>query len=474
MNFCATPCMIWVKALPAIKAKGNGSQNIMSLTITNKQLLVDYFAKGCKPPDDWRMGTEFESFLLHGDTLQRFPYDGKRSIRTILALMESEGGHPILENNLPIAIHFAHQNNLVTLEPGGQIELSGAPLNNLHQTHAELSKYLIRTKAIAKSVNGIVISMGVDGLCQRESIPWMPKNRYALMKSYMPTRGNLGLDMMTRTCTVQVNVDYESEADMVAKMRVGMALQPLATALFACSPFLEGKLTGYQSYRAHIWQDTDPDRCGILPFVFDDSMGFERYTDYLLGVPLYFVHRQNQYINALGQSFRDFMTGQLPALPGQLPNLDDWTNQTGIAFPEVRLKQYIEMRGADSGPFDMLMALPAFWVGLLYDSLALDEASQLIKSWSICEILALHRQVPRQGLAASFRKSSLQEVAKDVVDISYRGLQRRACMHNDHDESVYLKPLQEIALTGRTIATKMIEMYKKFGAVEAVIRHYKH
>jgi glutamate--cysteine ligase len=293
------------------------------------------------------------------------------------------------------------------------------------------------------------------------------------MRRYMPTKGKLGVDMMTRTCTVQVNLDFESEPDMVAKMRIGMALQPLVTALFACSPFLEGKFTGYQSYRAHIWQDTDPDRCGILPFVFDPGMGFERYVDYLLDVPMYFVYRNGSYIDAAGQSFKDFMKGCLPAFPGEFPTLADWFDQTTIAFPEVRLKRFLEMRGADSGPPEMLLALPAFWVGLLYDSIAQDEALQAIRTWSVDNIRTMHRDVPKKGLGTRIGNRTLQEIAQEVVAISMGGLHRRARMHNGHDESIYLAPLVEIAQTGRTHAQRMIEMVEATGSVEAMLKNYE-
>jgi glutamate--cysteine ligase len=269
-----------------------------------------------------------------------------------------------------------------------------------------------------------------------------------------------------------VNLDFQSEADMVAKMRIGMALQPLVCALFASSPFLEGKLTEYQSYRAHIWQDTDPDRCGILPFVFEDGMGFERYVDYLLDVPMYFVYRGGKYINALGQSFRDFMIGKLPALPGEHAVLQDWVDQTTIAFPEVRLKQFLEMRGADCGTKDMVLALPAFWVGLLYDSTAQDEALQLIQDWSINELLTAYANVPRNGLNTMLNNRTLHAIARDVMNISQRGLKRRANLHNGYDETEYLNPLIEIAESGRTVAIKLIESYQETRDIQAVIRRY--
>lgn len=392
----------------------------------------------------------------------------------MLEALQPYGWEPIYEQDKIIALKMPHQRASITLEPGGQLELSGAPLPTLHDTKAELDAYQAQVGTILKAMGGEMVPIGTDPLWPRNAISWMPKGRYRLMHQYMPTKGKLGLDMMIRTCTVQVNLDFESEADMVAKIRIGMALQPIVTALFACSPFLEGKITGYQSYRAHIWQDTDPDRCGILPFVFEEGMGFERYVDYLLDVPMYFVYRNKNYIDAMGQSFRDFMKGRLPALPDEYPTLKDWADQTTIAFPEVRLKRFLEMRGADSGPPEMLVALPAFWAGLLYDSIAQDEALQVIREWSIDQILTLHAQTPRSGLATVINNRTLQAVAKEILTISTRGLQRRARVENGHDESIYLNPLIEIAKTGKTMATKMIEMVEETGSVEAVVPRYIH
>jgi glutamate--cysteine ligase len=444
----------------------------MTSAVTHKKQLIDYLASGCKERSRWRIGTEHEQLLLKSDTLKRFPYEGDVGIRAVLEALQAYEWEPVFEKNQPIALKMPHRQASITLEPGGQFELSGAPLATLHDTKAELDAHTIQIEKILTPMGGILLPLGTDPLSLQQDIPWMPKGRYRLMRDYMPTKGVSGIDMMTRTCTVQVNLDFESEADMVAKMRIGMALQPLATALFACSPFLNGNLNGYQSYRAYIWQNTDPDRCGILPFVFEETMGFERYVDYLLDVPMYFVYRPNHkdaYIDARGQSFRDFMAGRLPALPNEYPTLKDWIDQTTIVFPEVRLKQFLEMRGADSGPPDMQVALPAFWVGLLYDPIAQDEALQLVRTWSIDQILALHTQVPRQGLAASIGNRTLQEVAQDVLAISAGGLQRRAKMAMGHDESLYLAPLFDIAHTGRTLATDMIELFEKIGSVEAVV-----
>lgn len=446
----------------------------MTTPLTNKAQLIDYFMKGCKPPSGWRIGTEHEKFLLINEDFKRFPYEGTVSIRRVFEELHDLGWEPIFEGSNPIALKKSNQRASITLEPGGQFEYSGAPLATLHETKEELEAHLHLISDIIHKIGGRILPMGADPLWAQKNMSWVPKSRYKLMRKYMPTKGTMGLDMMTRTCTVQVNLDYQSETDMVSKMRLGMALQPVATALFACSPFLEGKLTGYQSYRAHIWQNTDPDRCGILPFVFDEGMGFEAYADYLLSIPMYFVYRKGKYIDALGQSFQDFMNGRLPALPGEYPILKDWADQTTIAFPETRLKRFLEMRGADCGPQEMMLALPSFWVGLLYDSIAQDEALQLIRNWSVQEILKLYSETPQKGLKASIGKQSLQIIAQDVLNISAKGLQRRAKLHGSHDESLYLTPLFQIADSGRTLATKMIELYEETGSVEPVIRRYIH
>lgn len=444
----------------------------MTHPINHKSQLIEFLAAGCKSPIDWRIGTEHEKFLLFSAHLKRFPYEGDIGIQTIFNSLQSHGWDPIHENGNVIALKKPEYKVSITIEPGGQFELSGAPLSNIHETKVELDTHMNEIKTLITSLGGVVLSMGTDPLWSREEIAWMPKGRYGLMRKYMPTRGHLGIDMMLRTCTVQVNLDYKSEQDMVEKMRIGMALQPLVTALFACSPFLERKLTGFQSYRSHIWQDTDPDRCGILPFVFEEGMGFERYVDYLLDIPMYFVYRNGHYIDALGQSFRDFMAGKLPSLPGEHPTIYDWMDQTTIVFPEVRLKQFLEMRGADCGPSEMIMALPTFWVGLIYDSVAQDEALQLIRSWSIDQIISAYQKAPKEGLNTLLGNRTIHSIAQEAIQISTRGLQRRAKLYKGNDESIYLAPLHEIAETSTTMATKMINMFEKSGNIEAVVRSF--
>jgi glutamate--cysteine ligase len=319
--------------------------------------------------------------------------------------------------------------------------------------------------------------MGFQPKWRRDDIPWMPKGRYQIMRDYMPKKGKLGLDMMLRTCTVQVNLDFASEADMVKKLRVSMALQPVATALFADSPFTEGKPNGFLSYRSHIWTDTDPDRCGTLPFVFEDGMGFERYVDYMLDVPMYFVYRDGRYVDVAGQSFRDFMAGRLPGLPGELPGIGDWADHLTTAFPEVRLKRFLEMRGADGGPWQRLCALPALWVGLLYDQATLDAAWDLVKDWTQEEHDQLRRDVPRLALKTRFRGKPLQEVAQRVVELAGEGLRRRAVLDTvGGDESHFLEVLRGIADGGITPAEEKLEAYKTrwHGSVDPIFSEFAY
>src|SRR3954468_2592114 len=378
--------------------------------VTGRRELVEYLAQGCKPRAAWRVGTEHEKFCFTQDDLRPLPYAGPRSIRALLeGLAERFGWTPGLEADQPIAL--TKQGCNISLEPGGQFELSGAPLETLHQTCCEAHTHLDELKKIAEPLGVGMLGMGFQPKWPRQDIPWMPKARYAIMGSYMPKVGKLGLDMMLRTCTVQVNLDFASEADMVRKFRVSLALQPIATALFANSPFIEGRPAGYVSYRSHIWTDTDPDRSGDLPFVFQQGFGFQQYVDYALDVPMYFVYRDGKYIDASGQSFRDFLQGKLPALPGELPLMTDWADHLTTLFPEVRLKRYLEMRGADGGPWRGLCALPALWVGLLYDGQALDAAWDLVKDWTDEERPHLRADVPRHALDTIHRGRPLKDLA---------------------------------------------------------------
>jgi glutamate--cysteine ligase len=378
------------------------------------------------------------------ETLKPAPYEGPWGIGAFLDKLQRFGWQPVIENGNTIALTKGTCN--ISLEPGGQLELSGAPLETIHQTCDEVHEHLEQVKEVAGELGVGMLGTGFHPKCKREDIPWMPKGRYKIMREYMPKKGSLGLDMMLRTCTVQVNLDFQSEADMVRKFRVGLALQPVATALFANSPFLEGKPNGYFSYRSHVWEDTDPDRCGVLPFVFEDGFGFERYVDYVLDVPMYFVYRDGAYIDASGQSFRDFLDGRLPALPGEIPTMSDWTDHMTTLFPEVRLKRFLEMRGADGGPWRRLCALPALWVGLLYDKTALDASWDLVKDWTAEEQDMLRREVPRTALHTEFRGRQFNEVVRRVLEIARGGLAARARLDSSGcDETQFLATLDEIA-----------------------------
>jgi glutamate--cysteine ligase len=426
--------------------------------ITNKSQLIAYMASGCAAPEAWRIGTEHEKFVFDINTLRPVGYEGDTGIRALLNGLTRFGWTAVEEYGNPIAL--TKDKCAITLEPGGQFELSGAPLETLHQTCAEVHTHLVEVQAINEEIGAAMIGLGFLPQWERKDITWMPKGRYEIMGNYMPTKGNLGIDMMTRTCTVQVNLDFATEADMVRKFRISLALQPLATALFANSPFTEGKPNGYLSFRSQVWNDTDPDRCGMLPFVFEDGFGFERYVDYMLDVPMYFVYRDGIYHNVAGLSFRDFMAGKLAGFEGQTPYISDWVDHMTTVFPEVRLKKYIEMRGADGGPWDRLCALPAFWVGLLYDSSAEDAVWDLVKDWSLEEITQLRDEVPRHGLKTAFRGGNLQHLAKQVLAISRAGLTARQRLDAVGDtEAHFLNPLDVIADSGITAADQMLANY---------------
>ena len=344
--------------------------------IDSRDQLIAAMAKGEKPEDRWRIGTEHEKFVYCRKDHHAPSYDEPGGIRDLLMALTEFGWEPIYEGDNVIAM--GGDDGTVSLEPAGQLELSGAPLENLHQTCAETGRHLKQVKAIGEKTGTAFLGLGLWPDKTRAELPIMPKGRYDIMLRHMPRVGSMGLDMMLRTCTIQVNLDYSSEADMAHKFRTSLALQPLATALFANSPFLEGKPNGFLSYRSHIWSDTDPARTGMLPFVFEDGFGYERYADYMLDVPMYFVYRDGKYIDAAGHSFRDFLKGELSVLPGEKPTVSDWEDHMSTAFPEVRMKSFLEMRGADGGPWNRICALPAFWVGLLYDQSALDAAFQQI------------------------------------------------------------------------------------------------
>ncbi|WP_374389723.1 glutamate--cysteine ligase [Sandaracinobacter sp.] len=427
--------------------------------IEGKADLIGLFERGEKPKSDWRIGTEHEKFVFRLTDHGQPSWEEPNGIRDLLEAFGRYGWEPVLEDGRIIAATGA--DGSLSLEPAGQFELSGAALETLHQTCAETGRHREQCLAIGEELGLGFLGLGFNPIATRAQLPWMPKGRYAIMRRHMPRVGQLGLDMMQRTCTVQTNLDYGSEADMVKKFRVSLALQPLGTALFANSPFTEGKPNGFLSYRSHIWTDTDPARTGMLPFVFDEGFGYESYADYALNVPMYFAYRDGRYLDAAGKSFRDFIEGRLDVLPGERATYGDWKDHLSTAFPEVRMKGYLEMRGSDSGPQSRICALPALWVGLLYDGTALDAAWDLVKGWNIEGQQRMRDEVPRLALKATAPDGkSLQTLAKEVLAIAAGGLDRRARENSIGDsEAGFLTPLWEIADSGQTLAEYWLERF---------------
>ncbi len=423
--------------------------------------LAQYLADGCKPKADWRIGTEHEKFGYCKDTLEPIPYDGKRSVKAVLeGLRDAHGWAPVEEAGNLIGLEKNGAN--VSLEPGGQLELSGAPLETIHGTCDEVNEHLRQVKDVADKVGVGFIGLGAAPIWTHEQMPMMPKGRYRLMTDYMDRVGTMGKSMMYRTCTVQVNLDFGSEADMVQKLRVALALQPVATALFANSPFFEGKTNGHKSWRSRVWRDLDPDRTGMLPFVFEDGFGFQAWVDYALDVPMYFVYRDGVYIDALGQSFRDFLKGELPALPGEKPTMSDFADHLTTIFPEARIKQFMEMRGADGGPWRRLCALPAFWVGLMYDQSSLDGAWDIAKGWDAETREALRVAASRDGLQARVGDIHMHDLAREVLALSDAGLRARARPGSGGllpDETHFLNALKESVETGKVPADELLDRY---------------
>ena len=422
--------------------------------IESRAQLVNYFADGFKPKADWRIGTEHEKFPFLKNSLKPVPYDGKSSIKALLEGLTRFGWEPVFEGENIIALSDPKSLANISLEPGGQFELSGAPLKTVSETCVEISEHLRQVKIVGDELGIGFLGLGTSPVWTRAETPIMPKGRYQIMAPYMDKVGTMGRDMMFRTCTVQVNLDYASEADMVQKLRVSVALQPLATALFANSPFLEGKPNGYKSFRSHVWTDTDNARAGMLPFVFGQGFGFERYVDYALDVPMYFIIRNGKFLNTVGESFRSYLAGRLPQLPGEIPTMKDWADHLTTIFPEVRLKKYLEMRGSDSGLANKLCAQPAFWAGLLYDQSALDAAYDLVKHSTAEQRQKLRNDVPKLGLDAEFMGRKLQDLAKDVLAIAHQGLKSRG-----YSEEAFLDVLDHEVQTGKTAADELLERY---------------
>jgi len=432
-----------------------------SPVIESRSDLVEALARGCKPEQAFRVGTEHEKFTFFRDSFKPVPYEGENGIGALLGHVRAETGwEPVHDRGKVIGLNNPRGGGAISLEPGGQFELSGAPLETIHQTCVEAGDHLRMLKTFTEPMGIEFLGLGVAPTWSLAEIPMMPKSRYAIMAPYMEKVGTLGTSMMFRSCTVQANLDFSSEADMVKKLRVSLALQPIATALFANSPFLDGKPSGYLSFRSQIWLHTDAARTGMLPFAFEDGMGFERYVDYALDVPMYFIVRDGEYINCAGESFRAFLEGKLPQRPGEKPTKKDWEDHLSTIFPEVRLKQFLEMRGADGGPWEGICALPALWTGLLYDGEALDAAWDLVKAWTAEERETLRRRVPETALSTPFRSVTVLDIAREVTEIARLGLKKRNRLNwEGADESVFLGPIHHTLRTGKTPAERLLDLY---------------
>jgi glutamate--cysteine ligase len=429
--------------------------------IERRDELVAWVAQGGKPKSQFRIGTEHEKFAFTLEGHQPVPYEGQRGIRALLEGMELLlGWQPIMEGGNVIGLFDVTGGGAISLEPGGQFELSGAQVETVHQTSSELMAHLAQVREVAQPLHIGFLGIGMTPDWSRRQMPKMPKGRYKIMTAYMPKVGRLGLDMMYRTCTVQTNLDFHSEADMVKKLRVSIALQPVATALFANSPFTEGRPNGFLSFRAEIWRETDADRTGMLPWVFEPGMGYERWVDYALDVPMYFVKHGDDYVDVAGQSFRDLMAGKLPGMPGELATISDWANHVSTIFPEVRLKRYLEMRGADCGSTANLLALPALWAGILYDDVSLDAAWDLVKGWSAADRQQLRDDVPKLALAASVRGRTVFEIATDMLKLAREGLARRKRFDIEgRDETRYLEVVEDRLARATTPAQELLEKF---------------
>ncbi|MFD1745883.1 glutamate--cysteine ligase [Rhizobium helianthi] len=441
--------------------------------------LAAYLAKGCKPESEFRIGTEHEKFAFFRADNSPVPYFGDRSIAALLTGMQEKlGWEPIMDGDNIIGLGEAHGMGAISIEPGGQFELSGAPLETLHETCRESNQHLAVLREIAEPMGIRFLGIGGSPKWTLAQTPRMPKSRYEIMTRYMPKVGSHGLDMMYRTCTIQVNLDFSSEADMARKMRLSLKLQSLATALFASSPFTEGKPNGLLSWRGEIWRDTDNARSGLLPAALEDGFSFEAYVEWALDVPMYFIVRDGRYHDCTHVTFRQFMNG---ALKGEVtqwqPTMGDWTNHLSTLFPDVRLKRYLEMRGADGGPWRRICALPAFWVGLLYDEDAMQAAEDVTKDWSLEDVSALRDAVPAQGLSATIKGQSLMDIAREIVTISADGLKRRQRLNSEgQDESIFLQPLEEILAKKKVLAEEMLSLFngRWNGSVEPAFEEYQY
>ncbi len=437
--------------------------------ITHPSQLVEYFGQGCKPPGQWRIGTEHEEFLFYKSNLKRLPYKGNPGICSLLDEMQKDGWQPVLEKEKIIGLK--RNGASISFEPGGQLEFSGKKMKTVTETFLETKQYNDRLDGLCEKLGFFRLPMGVDPISLLENTPWVPKERYAWMRRHMPFKGKLGLEMMANTASVQVNLDYGSESDMIKKMRIAQALQPVITAIFAHSPFSRGKPNGFLSYRAHIWNHTDPDRCGFLPFIFDKGFGFEQWVDFLLDVPMYFILRDESYFPANGMTFRDFLRGKHRFQP----TMGDWETHVSTVFPDLRLRQFIEMRGADAGCTAHVAAVPALWVGLLYDDNSREEVHELIAPWDVQTIREMRARVPEKGLQAASGSMHAGKIARQICRIAQEGLRRRAENLGIASESRFLKPVQEIIETGITQAEKLLQLHdnERIKNMSALIRHWK-
>ncbi len=424
--------------------------------------MVEWFAIGCKPKDQWRIGTEHEKFAFYNEDFSPVPYEGERGIEALLNGMKAElGWEAITDEGRIIGLAGGKGEGAISIEPGGQFELSGAPLETIHQTCRESNQHLSAVKRVAKDLGIGFLGTGSSPLWSLAETPKMPKSRYKIMTEYMPKVGSRGLDMMYRTATIQVNLDFSDERDMRRKLQTSLKLQPLASALFANSPFTEGKPNGELSWRSGVWHDVDNARGGYHADMLNAGYGFEDYAKWCFELPMYFIIRNGKYIDMTHMTFKQFFNGAASKdMPGVSATMGDWSNHVSTVFPDVRLKQFLEMRGADGGRWRGICALPALWVGLLYDDAALDAAEALVKDWTAEEVGQLRNDVPSKGLNAEISGRSMLDIGKEILRISKQGLKQRAFLNSEgFDERLFLVPLDEVIAAKRTMAEHLLWLY---------------
>ena len=430
----------------------------------SKTKIIDYFVKGIKSKEELKIGTEHEKFILNKSTLKPLSYDGKNGINQIFLDLIDLGWQPIFEskNNTIIGLKNNQYNNNISLEPAGQIELSGNSLQNIHQTCDEITNHLQEMKKLSTKHKFILLGMGVEPSLSLDDFFTMPKQRYKIMREYMPKVGKNGLDMMHRTCSTQVNLDFISEEDMIKKFRVLLSLESIGTAIFSNSPFLNKKLTDLKSYRSLFWMNTDNQRTGIIPFVFNENFNFETYADYALKVPMYFIKRNSEYINVAGCDFRKFIDGKLDQVPGEVATYEDWVSHLTTLFPQVRLKQYLEVRSMDACSWGQICGQPAFWVGLLYDEDCLNEVYSMISEWTNEDRLYLYKNSYKYGLQTPFKSGKILDIAKLLLKISHRGLKNRNFLSKDgYNETKYLEKIETSLEKGVSPADMLVGKYNK-------------